>query len=334
MTDWTDILLGDDTSQMLRAMQKRIDYLERQSIHYAKTGMMVDWSLATKSAKWSWDRAESVGSNYTRWWNFNDINETHTFADVSGDPALALNGPAAQGQVGGMQGEGSYSAGFTGTLISGGSVIAMPTRGWSMEITFNPDALPQSGYLCYNGTNTANGQGLRIGDGSGGSGSFLTIHLGGIGYYNTGITLVTGNWYHVVVVSDDTDNLLKWYVGILNPVTKAFSIVSGSIAVAASVAPTGGIFPFYAGDGFTGKIDNLLYYTGKIPGGTNPLSAEDRIRNAIQPHAPRGWIPCDGAAVARNRYDRLFATYGTYHGVGDGTTTFNLPNIPGAIVKI
>ena len=42
--------------------------------------------------------------------------------------------------------------------------------------------------------------------------------------------------------------------------------------------------------------------------------------------APSGWLLCDGTAVNRTTYAALFAVIGTTFGVGDGTTTFNLPN--------
>jgi microcystin-dependent protein len=41
---------------------------------------------------------------------------------------------------------------------------------------------------------------------------------------------------------------------------------------------------------------------------------------------PTGWLECDGAAVSRVTYADLFAAIGTTYGVGDGSTTFNLPN--------
>jgi hypothetical protein len=38
------------------------------------------------------------------------------------------------------------------------------------------------------------------------------------------------------------------------------------------------------------------------------------------------WLLCDGSAISRTTYAELFAVIGTTYGVGDGTTTFNLPN--------
>lgn len=43
--------------------------------------------------------------------------------------------------------------------------------------------------------------------------------------------------------------------------------------------------------------------------------------------APSGWLICDGTAVSRTTFATLFALIGTTFGVGNGTTTFNLPNM-------
>lgn len=43
--------------------------------------------------------------------------------------------------------------------------------------------------------------------------------------------------------------------------------------------------------------------------------------------APDGWLFCDGAETSRTTYADLFAVIGTTYGAGDGSTTFNLPNL-------
>lgn len=45
--------------------------------------------------------------------------------------------------------------------------------------------------------------------------------------------------------------------------------------------------------------------------------------------APGGWLACDGSAVSRSTYAALFSAIGTTWGVGDGSTTFNLPDLRG-----
>lgn len=42
---------------------------------------------------------------------------------------------------------------------------------------------------------------------------------------------------------------------------------------------------------------------------------------------PAGYLECDGSAVSRTTYSALFAVIGTTWGVGDGSTTFNIPNM-------
>ena len=44
---------------------------------------------------------------------------------------------------------------------------------------------------------------------------------------------------------------------------------------------------------------------------------------------PSGWLLCDGSAVSRTTYSDLFAVIGDTYGIGDGSTTFNLPDLRG-----
>ena len=47
--------------------------------------------------------------------------------------------------------------------------------------------------------------------------------------------------------------------------------------------------------------------------------------------APSGWLICDGSAISRTTYANLFSVIGTTFGSGDGSSTFNLPNLKGKI---
>ena len=46
---------------------------------------------------------------------------------------------------------------------------------------------------------------------------------------------------------------------------------------------------------------------------------------------PSNWLKCDGSAVSRTTYSELFSVIGTLYGSGDGSTTFNLPNLKGKV---
>lgn len=48
--------------------------------------------------------------------------------------------------------------------------------------------------------------------------------------------------------------------------------------------------------------------------------------------APAGWLLCQGQLVSRSVYAALFAAIGTAYGVGDGSTTFGLPDLRGRVV--
>lgn len=47
--------------------------------------------------------------------------------------------------------------------------------------------------------------------------------------------------------------------------------------------------------------------------------------------APSGWLFCDGSAVSRTTFAALFAAIATAYGSGDGSTTFNLPDLRGRV---
>ena len=47
--------------------------------------------------------------------------------------------------------------------------------------------------------------------------------------------------------------------------------------------------------------------------------------------APQGYLLCDGSAVDRTTYATLFGVIGTTFGAGDGSTTFNLPDLGGRV---
>lgn len=46
-----------------------------------------------------------------------------------------------------------------------------------------------------------------------------------------------------------------------------------------------------------------------------------------------GWLYCDGSAVSRTTYSKLYAAIGTNWGAGNGSTTFNIPNIADRVLQ-
>lgn len=84
------------------------------------------------------------------------------------------------------------------------------------------------------------------------------------------------------------------------------------------------------------KKDSRLYIKGpQGPQGEPGITGDTLPIGAIIPYgnetAPSNWLVCDGSAVSRTTYSDLFAVIGTKYGEGDGSTTFNLPNIKGKV---
>lgn len=48
---------------------------------------------------------------------------------------------------------------------------------------------------------------------------------------------------------------------------------------------------------------------------------------------PQGWLLCDGSAISRTDYAELYAVIGDTYGAGNGSTTFNLPNLVDKFVE-
>ena len=48
--------------------------------------------------------------------------------------------------------------------------------------------------------------------------------------------------------------------------------------------------------------------------------------------APTGYLLCHGQAVSRTTYADLFTAIGTTYGTGDGSSTFNLPDLRGRVI--
>lgn len=84
--------------------------------------------------------------------------------------------------------------------------------------------------------------------------------------------------------------------------------------------------PTQDGDGVSrGYLLAVLSAIAVTPPGTVAAFAGDEIS------LPAGWLICNGQAVSRTTYAGLFAVVGTTYGVGNGTTTFNVPDFRGRV---
>lgn len=74
-----------------------------------------------------------------------------------------------------------------------------------------------------------------------------------------------------------------------------------------------------------GLINELAALTDGLPTGAVFYRASNNV--------PTGTLLCDGSAVSRTTYAALFAETGTAFGAGDGSTTFNIPDLRGEFIR-
>jgi microcystin-dependent protein len=100
-------------------------------------------------------------------------------------------------------------------------------------------------------------------------------------------------------------------------------------ATTATTAANGGVTSIVAGTGIsvssaTGAVTVSSSVSG-VPAGVVAWFAANS--------APTGYIQANGAAVSRSTYSALFSAIGTTFGAGDGSTTFNVPDLRGYFIR-
>lgn len=135
---------------------------------------------------------------------------------------------------------------------------------------------------------------------------------------------------NVGALSDILGVKLRFIAGFTN--TGATTIaVSGKAATAAKKVSPNGLVGLSGGEIVSGNPVEVMYdgtefmlssdYTGGVTIGTIQIAAAGT--------ADSGYLLCFGQAVSRTTYASLFTKIGTAYGAGDGSTTFNLPDLRG-----
>ena len=97
---------------------------------------------------------------------------------------------------------------------------------------------------------------------------------------------------------------------------------SGVLAVTRGGTGSTGITGLVKGNGtsaYTAAVEGVDYFA--------PTSFAGLIAYYPVNSIPSGWLRCDGSAYSRTLYARLYSIIGTTYGAGDGSTTFNVPNL-------
>lgn len=86
----------------------------------------------------------------------------------------------------------------------------------------------------------------------------------------------------------------------------------------------------------SGRITGVATPTGSTDAATKGYVDAAIPIGAVVPYAgstaPTGWLLCYGQAVSRSTYATLFGIISTTYGTGDGSTTFNVPDLRGRVV--
>jgi len=124
-----------------------------------------------------------------------------------------------------------------------------------------------------------------------------------------------------------SDQLLVWDDGT-NGLYRV-SVSDSGIALLASPAFTGTpTAPTAAAATNTTQIATTAFVQQELSGvGGGPPAGTILAYGASSP--PTGYLACDGSAVSRTTYATLFGVLGTTWGAGNGSTTFNLPDLRG-----
>ena len=83
----------------------------------------------------------------------------------------------------------------------------------------------------------------------------------------------------------------------------------------------------------SGNLANCTGYPYSSLSGTPASLPSGAVSAFAMNSAPTGWLKANGSAISRTTYASLFAAIGTTFGVGDGSTTFNIPDLRGEFVR-
>jgi microcystin-dependent protein len=123
-------------------------------------------------------------------------------------------------------------------------------------------------------------------------------------------------------------------------VTKGRTFVSGEVVTPTklnTLVDSATVTQIQTADISDAQITTAKIADGAITGSKLNSSVILVPTGAVMPFAmnaaPTGWLAADGTAVSRATFSLLFAAIGTLYGAGDGSTTFNLPDLRASFVR-
>ena len=150
---------------------------------------------------------------------------------------------------------------------------------------------------------------------------------------NTGVTLNRSSTLFQHVICDGTSVYnVDQVEASFNTLQVSGSVSVGGTAIFSSTVTVVGAGTFKNNVSVSGNVVAAEFYGG----GANLTGIVALPTGAVLPFAgasaPSGHLLCFGQAISRSTYSDLFTAIGTVYGVGNGSTTFNIPDLRGRVV--
>lgn len=230
----------------------------------------------------------------------------------------------------------SLVAGIGVTLTNNSGETATPTVAIGQAVGTTDDVefhdVTITGDLTVTGTlNTVNETNLAVED------AFIYLNdgstitnpdLGIAGNYND------GTYKHAGMFRDATDGTFKFFQGYTEEPGADINVAHASYqdapvkALKVQLTQTTGTAPLTVAS--TTKVSNFNSDLLDDQEGSW-YSPPGMVSMFAGSSAPSGWVLCDGSAISRTTYANLFSAIGTTYGSGNGSTTFNVPNLKGKV---
>lgn len=163
--------------------------------------------------------------------------------------------------------------------------------------------------------------------------NFALIQAAGSSVYIEGTRLIEGDDFTVTGVAQITlvesypaGSVLHAYQNeALDQIASASTEVRGLVELATLAELSTGTDPSRVP-----SVEVLRQFLASLGAQLTPPGAVQAFARSTP---PTGWLRANGAAVSRTTYNALFAAIGTTFGAGDGSTTFNLPDLRGEFIR-
>jgi microcystin-dependent protein len=226
-----------------------------------------------------------------------------------------------------------FPAANSATLVCGGAAVLSAT---SSGVTF-PLGVTFSGNQTVTGNLTVNGNTTL---GNAGADTLTVVATGtftgnqtfnGTATFTSTVTVPDASFSNAKLATVATATIkgrVTASTGVVEDLTgaQATTILSAVVGDSGSGGTKGLVPAPAAGDTAAARFLSAAgTFAAAVPVGSVTMYAANT--------APTGWLECSGAAVSRTTYAGLFAAIGTVFGSGDGSTTFNLPQMQGEFAR-